>query len=126
MATITIYVSRNGNSTNLKLRDSEGHNPGNDDLTTDVNPGDTVQWELDNNSGLTSIASITKSDASNPKYQNSIDVLAAAPVNNNGIYSAQVVSPSPGKGKFENYNIGFTIPGSNEVYFDDPKMQLNA
>lgn len=122
----TIYVSRNGNSYQLKLRDSEGHNPGNDNLTTDVGPGDIVTWQLDTNSGLSSIESIqlvARTDRSyNPASQNLID---GNPTSENGIITATILSPSPGKNKFECYKIGFKVPNDTNVYYDDPKLKMN-
>lgn len=122
----TIYVSRNGNSFQLKLRDSEGHNPGNDNLTTDVNAGDTVTWQLDSNSGLSSIASIQLVGRTDPSYNpNSINLLSNNPTSTNGVFTATVVSPSPGVNQFECYKIGFTIPGDSTIYYDDPKLKMN-
>lgn len=121
----TIYVSRNGNSLKLKLRDSEGHQPGNDDLTTFVDPDDTVTWQLDDNSGLSSMVSITKADPSIPKYSNSVQLLVADPVVVNNVGTGKVIKPSPGSGKFENYNVGFTVPNDTTTHYDDPKIQMN-
>lgn len=126
MAERIIYVSRNGRSHQLKLRDNQGHDPGNNDLTTEVNPNDTVQWQLDNNSGLEAITGIKPSDPSKPGYGGSQDLLAAPPTNKNGIWEGTVVSPSPGRGKFENYMIGFKIPNDATEYWDDPKLQMNT
>ena len=124
----TIYVSRNGSSTQLKLRDSEGHNPGNDDLTTMVSPGDTVTWMLDpNENGLTSLNAVNKTVPGDPSYDsNSVDLLVSGTTSNNGVYTGNVVPTSPGNGKYEKYKIGFMIPGSNQIYFDDPKLQMDA
>ena len=118
MASVTIFVSRNGNSKNIKLRDSEGHNPGNDDLTTTVDPGDTVTWELDTNSGLGSIVSIAKK-ASSPNN------LFSSITSEDDIFFGTVVSVSPGKGQYETYAVQYTIPGDTTVYSDDPKIQMD-
>jgi hypothetical protein len=128
MATRTIYVSRNGTSYNLKLSDSEGHNPGNDNLTTDVDPGDTVQWVLDSNSGLSSLNGVNQSVPGDPSYDtNSINLLTGAPQSNgNGGYTGTVVSSSPGAGRYEKYKIYFQVPGDPSVYNDDPKLQMNG
>lgn len=121
----TIYVSRNGQSKQLKLRDSEGHNPGNDQLTTDVVPGDTVTWQLDTNSGLTGITAIVMVTSADPSYNpNGINLISNI-VQSNGEFTATIVSPSPGRDKFENYKIGFTVPNDTTVYWDDPKLQMN-
>ncbi|CAM4124513.1 hypothetical protein [Gillisia limnaea] len=126
MAKRIIYVSRNGRSHQLKLRDNQGHNPGNNKLSTDVEPSDAVQWQLDTNSGLEAITGIKPSDSSKPAYRGSQDLLAAPPKNNNGIWEATVVSTSPGRGKFENYMIGFKIPNDTTEYWDDPKLQMKT
>ena len=126
MAERIIYVSRNGKSNQLKLRDNQGHDPGNNDLTTDVDPNDSIVWKLDTNSGLTEITGIKPSDSSQPAYRGSQDLLAAPPNNNNGIWEATVVSSSPGPGKFENYMIGYKIPNDDTEYWDDPKLQMKT
>ncbi len=41
MAIKTIYISRFSNTKKIKLRESDGNDPGNDDLTTYVSTGDT-------------------------------------------------------------------------------------
>ena len=125
----TIYVSRNGNSLQLKLRDSEGHNPGNDDLITFVSPGDTVTWMLDpdGSNGLVSLNAVNKSVPGDASYDsNSVDLLVSGTTNNNGVYTGTVVPTSPGNGRYEKYKIGFMVPNSNQVYFDDPKLQMDA
>ncbi len=126
MATINIYVSRNGRSNNIKLRDSEGHNPGNDNVTTDVSPGDTIIWQLDSDSGLTSLDGVTKTVASDPSFDpNGVDLLVSTPSGSNSVYTGTVVSISPGRGKFENYKVGYTVPGTNGTQWDDPKLLIN-
>lgn len=121
----TIYVNRNGNSYQLRLSDSEGHNPGNDDLTTDVSPGDTVIWQLGTNSGLASIESINLVDSTDPSYvQGSQNLLTATPTSSNGVFSGTVISSSPGSNAFECYKIGFKVPGDTTTYYDDPKLQM--
>lgn len=119
MAQRTIYVSRlNSNSTQIKLRDSEGHNPGNDQLTTLVDTNDTVVWELDNNSGLTALTLVKK------KSNSPHDLLSIHPKqNSDGKWSATVKSTSPGIGKRETYKIKYTI--GDEEYKDDPVLQMN-
>ena len=137
MATRTIYVSRHGaGSHNLRLRDSEGNNPGDDNLTTSVDSGDTVQWVLDPNSNtpqsgyfpIASIVSIAYSAPTAgppPKYKNSIRLIVPDPTNNNPakIWSGNVLNPAPAG--FEDYTIGFTVPNDSVTYYDDPKMILN-
>ncbi len=124
----TIYVSRNGNSNNLKLRDSQNHNPGNDQLTTNVLPDDTVTWELDpQGSNLDSLVSVTKTTSGDPSFDSkSIDLLQGNPTINNGVLTGKVIKLSPGKGKYESYKIGFKITSSGPILYDDPKLQMDA
>lgn len=124
MAERIIYVSRNGQSHQLKLRDNQGNDPGNNKLTTVVDPDDTVKWVLDSNSGLSEITGIKESDNSKPQYKGSQNLLQDTPQKKNGEWEATVVSQSPGKRKFENYMIGFKIEGDNKEYWDDPKLQM--
>ena len=126
MAVVTIYVSRNGNSNNLKLRDSEGHGNGTDNITTDVGPGDSVQWELDTNSNLAALNAVSKTVPGDPSFDaNSQDLLTSI-TSSNGVFTGLVVSPSPGKGKYEKYKIAFMVPNSNEIFWDDPKLQMDV
>jgi hypothetical protein len=136
----TIYVSRNGNSNKLKLRDSENHNPGDDDLTTFVNPNDYVTWVLDSpsspgfppGSSFSPIASIVNIKIAiptvgpPPKYQGSVPVLIEDP--NNLLDPPNwvgTVRPELADNAFENYNIWFQVPGDNTIYQDDPIIRVN-
>lgn len=124
MAERIIYVSRNGQSDKLKLRDNQGHDPGNNKLTTDVDPNDTVKWVLDSDSGLSEITGIQESDNTKPQYRGSQNLLAHPPQKKNGAWETKIMANSPGKGKFENYMIGFRIPDDEKEYWDDPKLQM--
>lgn len=117
MATKTIYVSRISGSKKIKLRDSDGNDPGNDDLTTYVSTGDTVKWELDTDSGLDSLLGIKKKDDS---YQ----LLKEDPKGSGGIFTGQVVDVSPGKDKKEKYKIGYKLPNDKDEHWNDPKLQI--
>ena len=126
MAARTVYVSRNGQSNQLKLRDSEGHNPQNDNLTTDVDPGDTVTWQLDTNSGLTSIEAVQQVTSTDPSYNSaSVNLMSILPTSTNG-FTGTIVTPSPGVTKFEQYKIGFKVPNDTTVYWDDPKLIMKT
>lgn len=125
---IKIYVSRNGQSMQLKLRDSEGNNPGNDKLTTHVKPNDIVEWHLDPDElDIASIISVNKKVPGDPSYDpNSVDLLVKDPTPSDGVFSGTVKSISPGIGKFEDYKIGFKIQLDGPTYYDDPKLQIDA
>lgn len=131
MADINIWVSRIGQSRNLSLRDGV-NNPMDDELTTIVDVNQTIEWSLDptpghgRNDGIT-IVSVTKADASIPKYANSQQLLTAHPSVSNGVATGTVLSASPGSGKFENYSIGFTVNSDPEpkcIYYDDPRLKM--
>ena len=121
----TIYLSVNGGSTNLRLRDSEGHDPGNDNITTTVSVNDTVTWEPDPTppAGATAISSIVSIYRKN--LPNNGDLLTSQPNNNGtGQYVATVKSVSPGPGTLESYGVQYTLPGDSTIYTDDPKLQM--
>lgn len=136
----TIYVSQNGNSGTLKLRDSEGHNPGNDDLTTDVASGDTVTWVVDPNASgpnaIYSIESITYSppeDGPPPKYQGSTPVLyqtinGEKVVNGNAAKVNGVMTGYVDGGiaadTIENYQIGYKKVQNGDTLYDDPRLKM--
>ena len=117
MATKTIYVRKDPNSNKIILRDSDGNNPGNDDLTTLVDPNDTVEWRLDTNSDLEELIGVKKK-------KDTHDLLTAEPTVENGVWTATVVAVSPGKGKKEKYKIGYKTK-DNKKHWDDPKLQMN-
>ncbi len=129
MADINIYVSRIGQSRNLSLRDGV-NDPLDDNLSTEVETSQTIEWTLDpsprpgRNDGIT-IVSITKADTSIPKYRNSQQLLIAHPTVVAGVATGTVLSTSPGVNKFENYSIGFTKNSDSvprNIYYDDPKL----
>jgi hypothetical protein len=142
---IKIFVSRQGNSHKLRLRDSLNDDPTNigDDLTTLVEAGNTIQWVLDPNissdpqkwfpiAEIKSIIKAVPTPGPPPQYQNSIPVLVEDPKIVDGVWTGTVLSTSPGKDKFENYNVGFTIANDpnpddpNGWWWDDPKIKMKA
>ncbi|WP_053991116.1 hypothetical protein [Mangrovimonas sp. TPBH4] len=120
---IIITVSLKNSSSNppkLKLKDSLGDDPGNDNLTTEVSTGDTITWVPDYSSGINSLTGITK------KPDSDYDLLNGDPSKDaSGNYVGSVVSISPKKGAVETYSIGFTIDGDGATYSDDPKLKIN-
>jgi len=121
MSAITVTVILKDSTSNppkIKLKDSEGHDPGNDDITTSVDAGDTVTWIPDLASGISSLQGIRKKVVANNNN------LLASVTEDNGNYSGTIVSPSPGKNKKEQYEIGFKIAGDTNTYWDDPKLKM--
>jgi len=146
-ATITINVSRIGNSTNLSLRQDGSRpgqpgDPGTDLLTTDVVAGQPVVWQLDpspdpgRNTEIT-LEHVKSADPTVPKFVNSQQLLENAEYTAvNGVITAKVKAspPPPGSGQnpgekaFENYQIGFYLnsdPNKTEIW-DDPRLRANT
>lgn len=141
MPTKTIYVSKKGNSGNLKLRDSEGHNPNNDDLTTNVGSGDTVKWEKDPDASspnsIDSIVSVTYSPPQAgppPIYQNSVKILYHIDKDGNHVFDGNAavadgvatayVQNGTAANAIENYNIGYKEVEGGQTKYDDPRLRM--
>lgn len=123
----TVYVSRQGNSTKLSLRDSEGNGNSSDQLTTIVIPNDSVIWELDPNppQGSNSIYAITNVYQKTDNNPNNVCLLNGNPTNNgDGTFSGSVISNSPGSGKYESYSIDYQLTAGGNTLTDDPKLQM--
>ncbi len=129
MATRTVYVSLqgSGNSTNLRLRDSDGNN-GINDITTIVNVSDVVLWVVDPTppNGATTIYSIEKVYKKPGNDPLNVSLLTADPgYIGNDVWQGTVVSTSPGSGKRERYNIDYKRTATDSTQTDDPKIQMN-
>lgn len=143
-ATITIYVSRKGQSTNLSLKQGSS-DPGDDSLITDVVANQPIQWKVDptpdqgfNNDII--LMHVKAADNTQPNYQNSQQLLvdeeyaAVYDTLTSGIITAAVkASPpaaKPGQGAgakaFENYQIGWRKDSEDSTieHWDDPKLQM--
>ncbi len=126
MATITITVDYNPNGDNqhkLHVWDSEQHDGatgGNnqDDITTEVTSGDTINWVIKPGSRVSKITSIA------PK-SGSVDFLNTVTCNSDGSATGTIKSGFHG-GDMENYNIGFQLDGAPQQYIDDPKMKMKG
>ena len=130
METHIVYVSLQGqgDSTNLRLRDSDG-NDGVNDITTKVNPSDLVQWQVDTTppNGATQIYSIEKVYKKPGHNPLNFSLLTAEPENiGDGVWQASVITPSLGKDKRELYNIDFKRTSTDIIHTDDPKLQMNV
>ncbi|MDB5263419.1 MAG: hypothetical protein JWQ14_2702 [Adhaeribacter sp.] len=130
MATQIVYVSLQGqgNSTNLSLRDTEGNN-GINDITTDLNPGDIIQWQVDTSPspGATRIYSIERVYKKQNQDPINYDLLTEDPTNiGNGVWQGTVKDSSPGRGTRERYNIDFKRTQNDTTQTDDPKLQMNV
>ena len=130
MATKTIYVSLQGqgNSTNLRLVDSEGHD-GVNDITTNVDPNDIVIWEVNPNppAGSQAIRYITNVYKKTAPDPTNYSLLIANPTPNAARNFQGTVVPasqSPGSGKKESYSIDYTRTNGT-TGSDDPKLNMN-
>jgi len=87
-----------------------------DNGRTQVDPGDTVTWNIGNNSGVSEITGIIDNSA--------IDVFSPDPTQLGGSTSWRgTVNPSIGRGSEETYTINFTSGGMQHSY--DPIIQVN-
>lgn len=123
---VTIYAKRNGQSGQLQLRDSQGHEAHDSNINSGVVPDEEVIWKLDNGSGLSELTGIKLSPSGKGKYKNSQQLWKNSPKQNkDGSWTATILSQSPGKDKFQNYMVGYKIPGDDKEYWDDPKLTMN-
>jgi hypothetical protein len=120
MAKIKIYVSRKGKSDKIKLRDSEGNNPGSDKVTTLVDRGDTVIWMLDpKGSNLHSLNGVEKKPSSR------VNLLKDHPKEQkDGSYEAKVKDKKKLKGKHESYYIKYKLTKDGTILCDDPRLKM--
>jgi hypothetical protein len=116
MSEVTIYISKQGKGTGLVLSDSEGHT-GNNTITTIVNPGDKVIWQLKMKGGIDTLTAITEKAGSE-------DIFSKGPASTdsgNPSSNWQGVVSKSATGT-ESYSIGYTIDGVS--YTDDPELEL--
>jgi hypothetical protein len=116
MSTEIINISKQEGNNRLYLTDNEGHS-GKDNITTQVQPGDTVIWKLVPNGGIDQITDIKAKPDSHDIFSTD-----PAPVNPNDPASdwSGIVS-QVAKGT-ESYSIGYKIGDSN--YTDDPDLEM--
>lgn len=120
MAKIKIYVSRKGNSSQIKLRDSEGHNPGNDKITTLVDRGNTIVWMLDpKGSNLYSLNGVEKKPSSR------VNLLKDHPKEKkDGSFEAKVKDKKKLRGQEERYYIKYKLTKDGTILCDDPRLKM--
>lgn len=114
MAEETIYISKQTTGTGLFLSDNEGHS-GDNSITTNVNPGDTVTWKLKSAGGIDEITNIAA------KAGNT-DIFSSNPsAQSDGSWKGIVSASATGS---ESYLIGYKI-GSTD-YTDDPDLDVQT
>ncbi|WKN33512.1 hypothetical protein PZB74_09235 [Porifericola rhodea] len=107
---VTIYVDRNGNTNNLYLRDSEGHE-GVNTITTDVSCDDDVEWIVGN--GIDEITNIVAKSGSQ-------NIFSSGPTKRaDGNWEGTVCQHASGS---ESYSIEYKIDG--QTMTDDPKFRV--
>jgi hypothetical protein len=89
-----------------------------DNGSTNVNPADTVTWQVGPNSGVASITGIVDSSA------NDIFFPDPARVANSSSWQG-TVNPLIARGSEETYTINYTRSNGNEAGSFDPKIQVN-
>lgn len=113
MATETIYIRKETDNTGLHLSDNEGHS-GDGSITTTVQEGDTVIWQLAKNSGITEITNIYPKTGSENIFSN-------PPVQQpDGSWKGTVANSISGS---ESYSIDYNI--GEDSYTDDPDLQVD-
>ncbi|MCR9254433.1 MAG: hypothetical protein NXI20_28725 [bacterium] len=111
MADVTIYLSLVGSTTQLHLSDSEGHS-GDGTITTDVNKGDNVTWQIASGANISSIDSIYDKVAHN--------IFSSGPSSqSDGTWQGTVSGSASGS---ESYGIKYTVNGTQ--YDDDPELKV--
>lgn len=112
MATETIFISKQTSGNGLFLSDNEGHS-GDNSITTEVSPGDTVTWQLVSGGGIDEIVNIyAKTDSQ--------DIFSSDPAKqSDGSFMGIVSNSATGK---ESYNIAYKINGVK--YIDDPDLDI--
>jgi hypothetical protein len=90
-----------------------------DNGNTTANPGDTIQWIINNNSGVATISSIHDTSV--------VDVFNPDPAKQTNSQNWQgTINPNITSNTEETYCIYYTIPGSSVVYNHDPKITVNV
>jgi hypothetical protein len=101
----------------LHFHDSEG-NEGTD-ITTGVDPGDTVIWRIGSKGGLYSIESVSKKADS--RYNLLVNPPSRNPHEN---FQGDVVQISPAPHAEESYNISYKLVEGGPTIPDDPKLRM--
>ena len=110
MSKVTIYVSREGQTNRLHLRDSEGHS-GDESIITDVRAGDTVQWVV--SEGIDEITGIYPKNGSR-------NIFSSGPTKTeDGSWVGTVGESASGS---ELYSIDYKIGAS--TFRDDPQLDV--
>lgn len=115
MADVTIYVSLVPGTTNLHLSDSEGHS-GDGTITTDVQPGQSVEWVIDD-SNITALTNIYAKTGSE-------DIFSSGPSQESGSTSWLGTVSSSATGE-ESYSIDYNTTSASGLT-DDPKLKVQT
>lgn len=113
MAIETIFIRKQENNTGLHLSDNEGHS-GDGSITTTVNEGDTVVWQLKPKGGITEITNIYPKTGSENIFSTNP---TAQP---DGSWKGTVANSISGT---ESYSIDYNI--GKDSYTDDPKLEVD-
>ena len=121
MATKHVYAFRKGDTTKIGLSRHPNVHGISESITTHVDPGDTVEWRLGNNSGLDNLEGIEKKESS---PHNLIDgrVESGTDSNGNMYFYATIKSDGVRANQEETYTISYSIDGI--TYYDDPILKM--
>jgi hypothetical protein len=113
MADVFITISLKPGTTQLHLEDSQGHSGDAPGFYTDVNGGDTVYWQLADNSGIEDITGIRAKSGAFTIFNN------GSPGKNGHGWKGKVKDDASGN---NSYDIDFSINGKE--YSEDPDIKV--
>lgn len=89
-----------------------------DDGMTTAHAGDTIAWEIDENSGVASVTAITEIDG--------VDVFSPNPTPQSSLSWEGTINPIPPASTItETYTINYLKIGDATIYTSDPQIQVN-
>jgi len=112
MSTEVIFLSLKAGTKKLIFTDNEGHHG--TDITTDVQPGDTVKWKIRQGSGISEITSIYRVPENG-------DIFSQDPAPDSGGTSWSGVISETATGA-ESYGIKYIVDG--QEYDVDPEVRI--
>ncbi len=110
IVTLLNAVQENGGYT-LHLKDNEGHR-GDNNITSQANPGDFVQWAIEPGSNISSIDNVYAKEGS-------ANIFSEGPRKDGDAWVGNVNPEATGS---ESYNIQYTVDGATVV--DDPIIEV--
>lgn len=113
MADVYITIRLQAGSTQLYLEDSQGHSGGAPGFFTNVNRGDTIYWQLADNSGIDDITSIRSKSGAFTIFN------PGSPSKNGHGWKGKVKNDADGENA---YDIDYVVNGRE--YTEDPDIKV--